>query len=323
MVWLLLVLSSVAFAQQAAVEGPENDPDHLAKISDDVLWRLELSDIAEVRTFRYTGLPAGNSKNPLILYAYSYIPKKLDRTRKAPMLVVIHGGVHSNHMTGGPANAANIVREMLDQGYVVVAPDYRGSTGYGSKYAKAIDYGGKENDDVVRASKWMLERYPFIDSARVGLVGWSHGGMIALFNIFQHPEAFACAFAGEPVSDLIERRKYVKSMPETMTESAGEAAAKDDEEYRRRSPVTYAAQLKRPLLVHGNTNDETVRVIEVQRLIDALKAAGRDFEFKIYEAAPGGHHFNRIDTKLARDSRGGIFQFLNKYLKPDSEGSKP
>ncbi len=65
----------------------------------------------------------------MILYAYSYIPKRLDRREKAPLVVLIHGGVHSNHMTGGPANAANIVRELIEQGYVVVAPDYRGSTG--------------------------------------------------------------------------------------------------------------------------------------------------------------------------------------------------
>ena len=101
------------------------------------------------------------------------------------------------------------------------------------------------------------------------------------------------------------------------------AAAKDDNEYRRRSPVTYASKLEKPLLIHGNTNDETVRIIEVQRLIDALTAAGRIFEYKIYDAAPGGHHFNRIDTKLARESRAEIYNFLNKHLRPLDEVGKP
>ena len=117
-------------------------------------------------------------------------------------------------------------------------------------------------------------------------------------------------------ADLLERRKYLKSMPQTIAESAGEAAAKDDPEYRRRSPVTWAAKLEKPLLIHGNTDDETVHVIEVQRLVEALRSAGRQFEYKIYEAAPGGHHFNRIDTKLARDSRAEIYDFLRKYLRP-------
>ena len=310
------LLAAPAWAQSG--EGVENDPDHAAKLSDDILWHLELDDIAEVRVFSYTGLPKTDKGNPMILYAYSYIPKSLDRTKKAPMVVTIHGGVHSSNITGGPGNSATIVRELIEQGYVVVSPEYRGSTGYGAAYAKAIDYGGKENDDVYRARNWMIERYPFIDPKRVGLMAWSHGGMIALFNIFDHPDAYACAFAGEPVSDLLERRKYLKSMPNTMADSAGEAAAKDDEEYRKRSPVTYAAKLERPLLVHGNTNDETVHVSEVRNLVAALQEAHRKFEYKIYEAAPGGHHFNRIDTKLARDSRAEIYTFLKQYLHPES-----
>lgn len=330
--WLLFLFGLLTLLPVTAQtsDSPANDPDHAVKVSDDALWHLELDNIAEVRTFRYTGLPAvegraGGLGNPMILYAYSFIPKSLDRKSKAPMIVLIHGGVHSNHTTGGPANAAQIVRELIEQGYVVVAPDYRGSTGYGPAYAKAIDYGGKENDDVLGARNWMVERHPFIDPARVGVVGWSHGGMIALFNIFFHPEAYACAYAGEPVSDLLERRKYLKSMPQTIAESAGEAAAKNDEEYRRRSPVTWAGKLSKPLLVHGNTNDETVHVVEVQHLVDALKSSGRNFEHKIYDAAPGGHHFNRIDTRLARDSREEIYQFLRKYLQPAlvTERSRP
>jgi len=317
-----LALCAALAQQNSTSEGPENDLDHAVKVSDDVLWRLELGDIADVNVFSYTGLPKkGPTGAPMILYSYSYIPKKLDRgesgqTKKAPMIVMIHGGVHSNHMTGGPANAATIVRELIEQGYVVISPEYRGSTGYGSAYAKAIDYGGKENDDVLAARNWMIARYPFIDPARVGLLAWSHGGMIALFNIFLHPEAYACAFAGEPVSDLMERRKYLKSMTQTIAESAGEAAAKDDEEYKKRSPVTWVSKLQKPLLVHGNTSDETVHVIEVENLVAALKAAGKQFEYKIYESAPGGHHFNRIDTELARQSREEIYQFMGRYLKP-------
>lgn len=315
---LLLTVTSLAQSAESS-DASENDLDRAVKVSDDVIWRLELGDIAEVRTFRYTGLPrTTKSKNPMILYAYSFIPKKLDRSRKHPLIVLVHGGVHSNFMTGGPANAATIVRELTEEGYAVVAPDYRGSTGYDAAYQKAIDYGGKENEDALGARAWMLERYPFLDAARVGIVGWSHGGMIALFNVFLYPEAYACAYAGEPVSDLLERRKYLKSMPQTIAESAGEAATTDDEEYRRRSPVTYADKLAKPLLVHGNTNDETVRIVEVQKLIDALQSAGKKFEYKIYTDAPGGHHFNRIDTKLARESRTEIYQFLRKYLQPES-----
>ena len=86
-------------------------------------------------------------------------------------------------------------------------------------------------------------------------------------------------------------------------------------EYRRRSPYFWADKLATPLLVHTNTNDEDVNVMEVQHLIDSLKAAGKKFEYKIYENAPGGHRFNRIDTALARQSRQEVWTFLAKYLK--------
>jgi dipeptidyl aminopeptidase/acylaminoacyl peptidase len=56
--------------------------------------------------------------------------------------------------------------------------------------------------------------------------------------------------------------------------------------------------------------------MEVEHLIDALKAAGKNFEYKIYDNAPGGHHFNRIDTALGRGSRKEIYAFLAKQLKP-------
>jgi dipeptidyl aminopeptidase/acylaminoacyl peptidase len=96
----------------------------------------------------------------------------------------------------------------------------------------------------------------------------------------------------------------------------GKDAEQNVAEYRRRSPVWNAQKLRTPLLIHTNTNDEDVNVLEVEALIRALKAEGKKFEYKIYENAPGGHAFNRLDTKLARDSRAEIYKFLAQYLKP-------
>jgi dienelactone hydrolase len=59
-----------------------------------------------------------------------------------------------------------------------------------------------------------------------------------------------------------------------------------------------------------------VNVLEVEHLIQALKAADKKFEYKIYKAAPGGHSFNRLDTTLAQESRAEIYRFLAKYLAP-------
>jgi len=291
------------------------------------MWHLKLGDIAEVDKAVFTSTPphyipnktAPGAQNPMIVYAYTFVPKKLDRTKKHPLLVYVHGGVHSNFMTGSSSNSAHIVRELIGHGYAVVAPDYRGSTGYGRGYYDAIDYGGTENDDALAARNWMLENHAFLDPKRVGIIGWSHGGMIALMNIFQHPEAYACAYAGVPVSDLVARLGYKgEGYARIFSERShiGKTVAEDTQEYLRRSPFTHAAKLATPLLIHTATNDEDVQVLEVRRLIDALKAAGKQFEHKIYENAPGGHSFNRLDTKLARESRAEIYQFLARYLKP-------
>ncbi len=70
------------------------------------------------------------------------------------------------------------------------------------------------------------------------------------------------------------------------------------------------------MLIHTTTNDEDVNVLEVENLIKALQAAGKTFEHKVYQDAPGGHQFNRLDTKSARESRAEVYRFLAKHLNP-------
>jgi dipeptidyl aminopeptidase/acylaminoacyl peptidase len=285
---------------------------------DDLLWHMRLADVAAVdkvliassKPRRSTNPTAQSAGNSLILPVYVFAPKNLQA--KAPMLVFVHGGVHGDFDTF----YVHIVRELIGQGYVIVAPEYRGSTGYGSDLYNQIDYGGAEVDDVHDARNWAVENLTNIDPARVGIIGWSHGGYQALLNIFRWPDDYKVAYAGVPVSDLVQRMGYKsEGYRETFEEFIGKQAEGNVMEYRRRSPVYHADKLQTPLLIHTTTNDEDVNVLEVEHLISALKAAGKKFEYKIYENAPGGHVFNRIDTKLARDSRREIWAFLARYLK--------
>jgi dipeptidyl aminopeptidase/acylaminoacyl peptidase len=122
-----------------------------------------------------------------------------------------------------------------------------------------------------------------------------------------------------PVSDLVQRMGYKdQSYRDIFAGFIGKQAVDDPMAYRLRSPVYHASKLQTPLLVHTNTNDEDVNVMEVEHLAAALKAAGKPFEYKVYDAAPGGHSFNRLDTTLARESRREIYAFLARYLKPAS-----
>jgi dipeptidyl aminopeptidase/acylaminoacyl peptidase len=124
------------------------------------------------------------------------------------------------------------------------------------------------------------------------------------------------AYAGVPVSDLVQRMGYKnQAYRDIFASFIGKQAVDNPAEYKKRSPVTHVAKLETPLLVHTNTTDEDVNVMEVEHLIEALKAAGKKFEYKVYEAAPGGHSFNRLDTPLARESRKEVYAFLAKYLK--------
>jgi len=308
---------------QTTVDSNEHRFDILEKKIDDVLWYQRVGDIAFIDKVFITGPPPANvknpkamgAKNPLKFYAYVFIPKKTDVNKKYPLIVLIHGGVHANFDT----YHTHIVRELMAQGYIVVAPEYRGSTGYGESFWKNIDYGGLEIQDCDASRAYMIENYSFVDASRVGVVGWSHGGLIALMSVFQYPENYSVCFAGVPVSDLIARLGYYDESYRKLFSAdyhIGKTVNQDVEEYRRRSPVWNVEKLKTPLLIHTNTNDDDVNVLEVESLIRALKAEDKKFEYEIFKDIPGGHSFDRIDPKQSREIRLKIWAFIAKYLNP-------
>jgi dipeptidyl aminopeptidase/acylaminoacyl peptidase len=295
----------------------------LARKIDEQMLVQALSEVAEVDKVRYTGPPprvarnptAPGAKNPVVIPAYTFLPKKCLTGPKIPLIVFAHGGVHGNVGT----NYVNVLRELLQQGYAVIAADYRGSAGYGREYWELIDYGGLEVDDVVAGRQFMLEAHDQIDPGRVGVMGWSHGGLITLMSLFQHAKEFRVGYAGVPVSDLVARMGYAEPAYRELFSAPyhiGKTVREDIAEYRRRSPVFHADKLQTPLLIHTTTNDEDVNVLEVESLIKALQAAGKTFEHKVYQDAPGGHQFNRLDTKSARESRAEVYRFLAKQLNP-------
>ena len=178
----------------------------------------------------------------------------------------------------------------------MIAPEYRGSTGYGKEFWQLIDYGGLEVEDVFAGKVWMLENHDILDPKRVGIMGWSHGGLITLMNLFAHPKDFQVGYAGVPVCDLGGRvmgcawwQGYRVDLFSASYQHRARRAEDDVNEYRRRSPAWNAEKLETPLLIHTTINDEDVNVLEVEHLIKTLKAADRKFEHKIYKDAPGGH----------------------------------
>ncbi len=336
---LIVLVSFVAFSLTVIAEPPSDlgtrvtglekrlesatfTADRLMKKVDDLLWFERVGEVARIDKVYIPTVPnphekptygIANDRHPIKIWCYVFEPRSLAKGSRVPLVVLPHGGVHGDFST----YYVHIVRELLAEGYVVLAPEYRGSTGYGRKTQEAIDYGGLEVDDVVAARDWAVETLPSVDGSHVAIIGWSHGGLIALMSVFDHPEKFQVAYAGVPVSDLIARMGYQSDDYRALYSASyhiGKTANEDVDEYRRRSPAWNAHKLKTPLLVHTNTSDRDVSVVEVEHLIQALKAEGKEFEYKIYRDAPGGHSFNRLDTAFARKSRKEIYAFLRRHI---------
>lgn len=316
-------LSSKINSLERKIEERDHTYDKILKKIDDLMWIESIGDIAYYDKVRLTGPPRWRAKksddkfasNPLQFYSYVFIPKSVDETKKYPLIVLPHSGIHSDFST----YYSHIVRELITQGYIVVSAEYRGSTGYGKECYENIDYGGLENEDVLTSRDYMVENYSIVDEERIGIIGWSHGGMISLMNILHYPQKYNVAFAGVPVSDLESRlSSHDKSYNDYFTASyhIGESIKKNPQEYKRRSPSTYASKLEKPLMIYTNTNDNDVYVEEVIAMIDSLKNHKKQFEYQIFQEKAGGHGFDRIDTKEATEIRFTIHKFLEQYLHP-------
>jgi len=310
-------------ALRRTVDGYRHTHDQIIKRIDDLMWREMLGDISHVDKVRLTGPPRWKPRdpndrfagNPLQFWCYVFIPKSVDQNKKYPLIVLPHSGIHADFSTF----YAHIVRELIAQEYIVVSAEYRGSTGYGRRFYEDIDYGGLENEDVLASRDYMVENYSIVDANRVGIIGWSHGGMISMMNILRYPDKYNCAFAGVPVSDLENRlASHSASYTAYFTASyhIGESIQDNPQEYKRRSPSTYAKDLRKPLLIYTNTIDDDVYVEEVLLMIDSLKAHNRAFEYKVFEDFPGGHSFDRIDGGPNTEVRFPIYKFLERYLDP-------
>jgi len=275
-----------------------------------------------------------SSVGDLDIPAYVFQPLKLRGPRGHAAMVWVHGGVHGNwDLVYFP-----FIKEAVERGYVIIAPEYRGSTGYGEAFHNAIDYGGYEVDDVMSAADFIRAKLPHVDPDRLGMMGWSHGGYITLFSVFRDATPFKAAAAMVPVTNLVFRLSYkgpgYQHSFATQKRIGGLPFEKPDL-YIARSPLYSVDKLRVPLLVHVATNDTDVNFVEDQQIVDALRSRKPDLaETKVYidpppGAAGGGHTFNRrtdlktlqrMDTPEQRDSWNRTWAFFEWHLRP-YEGS--
>src|SRR3954470_24833864 len=187
-------------ARRATATQPAGDGTSDAECSNGARKTVDSTWRANATKFKYTYEKVTWKSDVDGLDIPAAIIAPLNKSKKYPTLVWVHGGVHSQwSMEMFP-----FVTEAIARGYVIVAPDYRGSTGYGDAFYRKIDYGGKEVDDVFSSYAY-LKTLPYIDTTKVGLMGWSHGAFIVSHILFRGKVPFKSGAAIVPVTNLVFR----------------------------------------------------------------------------------------------------------------------
>jgi dipeptidyl aminopeptidase/acylaminoacyl peptidase len=302
-----------------------------AKKRTDSIYAARSAGVMDFKKISYR-----SSVDGLEIPAYLFQPLEKRGPKGHAAMVWVHGGVHGDWS----ATMFPFVKEAVQRGYVIIAPEYRGSTGYGAAHYNAIDYGGKELDDVVSAVDY-LKTLPHVDQDRLGIMGWSHGGYITTLILCRDQHPFKAGAAIVPVTNLVFRLSYKgPSYQRSFSTQAGIQGLPFEkrEEYIKRSPLYHIENLKVPILVHVATNDTDVDYVEDQQLVWKLRALKPDLaETKIYvDPAPwgssGGHAFSRrvdpqtlerVDSPEQIDSWNRTWVFFEWWLRPYEDRSKP
>ncbi len=255
----------------------------------DATWQKGSVGVMKMEKITYKSSAGG-----LTIPAFVFTPLAPRGPKGHPALVWVHpdirGHVYEYYIP--------YVQEAVRRGYVVIAPEYRGSYGYGAEHYDAIDYGGAEVEDVTSATDY-LKTMAIVDPDRIGIIGWSHGGMITLLAAERQPTMFKAVAALVPVTNLFQRLAWNgveqrKQSIDPQNRTGGLPYQKHDE-YKRRSPIYQIDNINVPLLVHITRNDADVVFEEAAQLVDALRAR-KPFtaETKIYDNPLGGHLFDRM-----------------------------
>lgn len=284
----------------------------------------------------YSKVTYRSSIGDMDIPAYVFQPLEQRGPRGHAALIWVHGGVHGNW----DQYYWPFIVEAVEKGYVVIAPEYRGSTGYGAAHHIAIDYGGHEVDDVVTAHHWMLSNLPHVDPERVAIMGWSHGGYISLLATARNPHPFRAAVAIVPVTNLFFRLSYKGPGYQrsfATQQRIGGLPFEQRDIYRERSPYYQVENIEVPVMVHVATNDLDVNFEEAEPLIYKLNVLKPHLaETKIYvDPDPwgnsGGHAFSRrvdretlerVDSPAQIDSWNRTWTFLEWNLQPAATNAR-
>jgi dipeptidyl aminopeptidase/acylaminoacyl peptidase len=223
-----------------------------------------------------------------------------------PTVMSVHGGPEWHERDRFDAET----QAFVDEGFAVALVNYRGSTGYGIDFRRALhgNIGFPESEDVVACLEWLVaERVA--DPGRVFFSGWSWGGYLACLNAGLNPDRWRAVFAGIPTGDYVAAHR-ASAPPIQAWDTAVMGGSPDElpELYRERDPMTYVARVAAPVLVIAGENDSRCPMEGVTPWVDALRARGIEVELHTY---PAGHHENRTDGQVLH--MGTILSFFGRY----------
>jgi dipeptidyl aminopeptidase/acylaminoacyl peptidase len=276
-------------------------------------FRQEYGDHVAMRRLLYPANTQGHEAIP----AYLFTPRHAPAGKKLPALILLHGGDH----TQLSEDFFPWIAEAVERGYIVLFPEYRGSSGYGDAIYEN-DYGFTDFADVMAATDY-LAGLETVDPGRLGIIGHSRGGMLALRELEVEPKRFAAGVDLAALSDMVAFMGYKEQARREDIASqkhfGGKMPGRNLAPYLEISPALHVEKIEAPLLVLSTTHDTNVPYeLGNKRVVEALKAYGKVFENHVYEAAPGSHGFPFVDGPDGRDCHRRVWEFLAKYLHPQA-----
>ena len=250
------------------------------------------------------------SKDGTKIAAMMYKPRGYKSGTKYPGVLWIHGGPEGQDVFRFDVWA----QYLAQQGYVVLEPNYRGSTGYGEKFRNmnVEDSGGGEMDDVAAGADYLVKQ-GLADAKRLAIGGGSHGGTMVAYAVTKYPELFAAAIELYGVVDratFLERTNR-NSSTRWMMKMGGWPKEKP-EVYRKANALLDVSKIQTPLLIMHGENDPQVPPYESAQFVRALKAANKTFFYVTYPNEQ--HGFSQRDHRL--DAWRRQLAFLEKYINP-------
>ncbi|MYM26364.1 prolyl oligopeptidase family serine peptidase [Duganella sp. FT135W] len=243
----------------------------------------------------YVTLPPGQSTGP------------------RPAVVLVHGGPH---VRGAYWDWDAEAQFLATRGYVVIQPEFRGSTGFGYQHFEAgmKQWGMAMQDDLADAGQWAVKQ-GWADPKRIAIMGASYGGYATLMGLIKTPELYRCGVEWAGVTDIGLRfsAPHSDASRETLNYSLRTLIGDPDQDaelFRRYSPLVRAAELKQPLLMAHGVEDRRVTLDHATRFRDAVKQHNQNVEFIVYPNE--GHGWRHEDNRIAFWQR--VEAFLNKNL---------